>query len=319
MATYRTVELVLSGTGQKVYTYPEEWTLGVPTAATLAVYKGDQSMNDAPEFAATVTIDAVSTTFAGSSGPSQANPRQAVIASAASIDPGVMYLAENLHEQRELVAAAKIIAASGVLLLENDLRYDYENASTYTLKGVRMDFTVDATWVANANKILLPHWPAYKAVWTYIAGAITRRSYTYVRLVRQLPKHNVTLRDLQQYWPDLVNEEPRSKRGQQFTHLIEAAYDDFRRDLVAVGRNPDQIRDTELTTGCVIKKCLHLAALYHGIAPGPWAVEIFEPKAKDAYEAEFGKHFGGVTTPKIDESTDGGASTRPHHPTWFSG
>lgn len=319
MATFRTVEIIYNQTGQKVYAYHDEWALGVPTSATCSVFKGDQSLADAAEFSPTVTIDALSTTVAVASGPAQSNPRRLYVVSTGGMDPGVMYLAENGDEQREVVMPMKVNAASAYVDLENELRYDYASTTSNTVKGLRMELTVDATWVADANKILLPHWPAYKAIWTYTAGAISRRGYTYLRLVRQVSRHGVTLRDLQKYWPDLVNEDPRSFRGQQFAHLIEAAWESFRRDLIAAQRDPAQIRDQEIVSGCVVLKALHVAALYHGVAPGSWTSGEFEPKAKAMYDAEFTKHFGGSTSVKIDETTTGAASVTTPHPMWTTG
>ena len=318
MPTYQTVDLIYNQTGQTVYVYPDEWALGVPTSATCAVYKGDKDMDEDPEFSPTVTIDSVSTTIAAAAGPAQSNPRRLVLASCAGIDPGISYLAETDAEQRELVTPTKAHTASAYIDLENELRYDYP-ASGCTLKGVRMSFTVNADWIANSNNILLPDWPSYKAVWTYTLGGLSRRAYTYLRIVRQVAKTGVTVRDLQKYMPDILLEEPRSQRGQGYNPLIEGAWEDCRRDLLALGREPSVFRDTEILAGLHIRRCLLNLGLYRGVAPGNWDPVAWTNQMRQDYEAYKSEHFGAKTTPKVDETTSGAASVITRHSLWTTG
>lgn len=318
MPHYQPVDLIYGETAQTVYVYPEEWPFGVPTSATCSVFKGDQSMDEDAEFSPTVTIDALSTTIATASGASQSNPRRLYLASAAGIDPGVSYLAENAVEQREVVTPTKVNTTSAWVELENELRYDYP-ASGCTLKGLRMSFPVNTTWVADANKLLLPHWPSYKAVWTYTQGGQGRRAYSYLRLVRQISKTGVSMRDLQRYWPDLPLEEPRNMRGQGEVGLIQASWDDCCRDLRGLGHEPTTFRDVDLLAGLHIKKCFHNLSLWRGVSPGAWSPDAFEVLTRKEYGEYLLNHFGAKTTPKKDEGTDGAASVVTRHSLWTTG
>lgn len=283
----RTRELIYGQTGQVVENYPPEWIEGIPSSASVVVLRGSQDGDDTAnaEFTPSVTIDAVSTTFDAASGYSQATKNVASLTATTDIAVGRHYLAENTKSQRELVTVMGIVAADSVILDDN-LKYDYASSSTF--KGLRMTFTVDATWVADESNLLAPEVPPYRVIWTYTVNSQVRRDYTYLRLVRQIPKHSISIQSIRAQWPDVSFDEWAARRGEGFAYLIDAAWERLRIDLITSGYKPDQFRDSEIIDQLVLLKSMHLLA-----------------KAILNLQAE------------IDQGTSGGITVSPLQTLWF--
>lgn len=310
----RAIELVYNVTGQVVEMYPPEWSEGVPSSASCSVFEGEDSADDTAEFSPSVTVDSVSTTVDVASGYSQTNRRKMSIAATTSIVIGRQYLAENEKGQRELVTP-NLIVSGDYIELEDDLKYDYAVTSS-TLKGLRMSFTVDATWVADDTNILHPGRPPYRAVFAYTVNSIARRHYVYLRLVRQIFKTNVTIEDLKEYWPDLGYEESITVRGQQFAYAIEAATDRVRVDIISAGYKPDQFRDTEIVDELVRAKARHIIASM-GLVPRGRDVEAFVQETMADYDRLFTRTVSGSLKAGIDVGTEGAISTKPLQTMWW--
>lgn len=332
----RVTEITFGQTGQTFTTYPPEWAEGVPSSATCAVYGGTTSLDNAADFSPTVTIDAVSTTVDQASGYSQTNRRTLYVASTSGISTSTLYLLSNGSGQRELVTPIKV-ATDDYVTVEQDLAYDYTATATSTFKGVRLSAPVDATWVANeaninggpaqitaatltqydifGNYSVQGRRTSYKVVWSYTVASIARRHYTYLRLVRQKPHHNVTLRDLMKYWPDIAEDEEAEVRGQQFRYAIDAAWDRVRADLVTEGYRPEQIRDTELIDQLVIRAALQVVAM-SGKAPPARDVEAWIVERTQDYRSLFGRAISTLKA-DIDQGAEGAVTVTPFKPLWF--
>lgn len=299
-----TSEIIYGLTGQLVETYPPEMDEGVPSAATCSVFAGDASLDDTAEYSPAVTIDSVSTTVDAASGASQSNRRKVSLTSTSNIVIGRPYRLANVDSQWEIVTPVRIVSGD-YIEVETELRHDYAITSS-TFKGLRMTFTVDATWVALEENILPPTSVSYKAVWAYTVNSVERRHYTYLRLVRQKAKHSVTVRDIYRRWPELADEEPRNKRGQQYRWAIEDAWADWRFDIRAEGYEPSQIRDTELVDRALIAKTG--ARIFAALNERDHKLLVDELNAE--YARLFGKAISSLTVP-LDEGTEGAASADP--------
>lgn len=294
-----------------VETYPPEWTEGVPSSATASVYDGDRSLDDTADFSPTVTVDSVSTTVAVAAGAGQTTHalNKIYLASVSSIVTGRHYLIENVDTQRELVTPKRVNTASAYIEAEDDLRFTYASGSGSTFKGLRLTFPIDATWAATESNILGPKDPPYKAVWAYTVNSLSRRHYTYLRLVRQKAKHNVTVADVQARCPELLDQEHRQHRGLSLRYAIDDAWGDFRFDVRAEGYEPSQIRDTELVDRIVLAGTLHRLARL-GSVFGNRDTEVIVKETKDEYERLFTKVVSSLHV-GLDEGTEGAQSMSP--------
>jgi hypothetical protein len=314
MSDLRAVEVIFGQTGQIVECYPDEWQEGVPSSASVSVFDGMKGMDETAEFTASVTIDSVSTTVDVASGYSQTNKSRLYIASSASIATGRQYLAENVLANRELVTP-RGIASNDYLDLEEDLQYDYP-ITTSTLKGMRMTFPVDDTWVAAEENLLTPEYPSYKAVWTYTQNSIVRRQYTYLDLVRQPFKHGVVLRDLNQYFPDLPYEQFIAQHGEAFRKIIHGAFKQLRVDIKRAGYRPSIIRDNEIINHLVILGSL-LKIAQTGLSPGNRDIETYVNERKAEYDSLLAGTITAALKVEVDQSTQGGVTKPALQQLWF--
>ena len=308
-----TTDVLYAVAGQEVETYPseEEWRYGVPSAATVEVFDGDRSLDDAEDFSASATVDAVSTTVGTAFTAQTGNPRNKIyLASAASVVVGRHYLLENPSTQREMVTPLAVNTASGYVEVEDDLRFDHTTASTF--KGLRMVFTVPTAWASTESNLLAPKSPSYKAVWSYTVNGLSRQSETYLRLVRQRARHGVTAKDVSHRWPDALDNEHRRYRGLAFKYAIEDAWCDFRFAFRTEGYEPSQIRDTELVDRIVLARTMYRLLSVPGTG--------YEQAQVDAALAEYGALFGKAVLSlhvPVDEGTEGAASVDPvQRPIW---
>jgi hypothetical protein len=315
MPIKRTTELVYGQTGQVVENYPPEWLEGVPSTASAIVFRGTQDADDTAgaEFTPSVTVDAVSTTFDAASGQSESNRRIANLTATTGIAVGRHYLATNALSQSEILTPVAITSAASVTL-DDDLKYDYASGATF--KGLRMTFTVDATWVADESNILHPELPPYRVIWTYTLNSLVRRDYTYLRLVRQISKHSISIKQLQEQWPDVSWTEWIQRRGQGFAYLIDAAWERVRIDILTSGYKPDQFRDSEIIDQLVLLKSMHLLAK-SGITPPGRDPDATVADTKKDYDDLFAKAILNLKA-LIDQGTAGAIAIKPLQNLWFT-
>lgn len=314
MSDQRTLEVIFGQTGQIIEIYPDEAADGIPSSASVSVYDGYKGLDETAEFSPAVTIDSVSTTVDQSSGYSQANKTRLYLASTSNVVVGRQYLLENALSQREIVTP-KGVSSGDYIDLEDELQYDYPD-TTSTLKGIRMTFTVDSTWVADEGNLLTPEYPSYKAVWTYTVNSIVCRQYTYLDLVRQKFKHGVTIRELHRYFPDMQFETFLGQHGEGFKRMIDGAFYDLRIDIKRAGYRPAIIRDTEIINKLVILKTL-LNAARAGLSPGNRDVETYVAETKAEYDSLLAGTITAVLKVEVDQSTEGGVTKPALEQLWF--
>lgn len=303
----RTTELVYNRTGQVVQFYPPEVTrdlLGVPSSPTVSVWQGMDSNDNDADFTASVTVDSVSLSVDAASGVSQATRNRMSVGSTSGVSIGTLYLATNATGQSELIEA-KGIATDDLLTLVDDLQFDY--AASDTVKGIRLSFTVNATWVQDESKISLPGVPSYRVLWTYTIGGIVYTAQTYLRLVRKQFKTNTAISDIQKRWPDAKTLDDRARRGQGWRAILEAAIDDVRADILSEGYQPAQFNDSEVVDQLVLLRGCYLAAGAYG-APGARDQETYIREQRDEYARLF---TNCITQLKIGLDTGGEGATAP--------
>jgi len=308
----RTAEVTYGVTGQVVEVYPPEWALGVPSSATCDVFDGTRSNDDTSDvdFSPTVTIDSVNTTVTTASGYSQSN-RKRLYVSLSTSSVGKEYRVENASGQFERVLV-KSVSVGSYADLADDLQNDYPVGST--VKGLRMYFTVDPTWVATEANISTYGEPPYRVIWKYTVGGIARRFQTYLKLVRHQARHSVTLQDLKDLWADMGDELAVQHRESQCQQILDGAEDLVRLDLLAADIPPDTVTDQEIYNGLVRAKARQVAA-EQGLCPGGWDVGSFASLTEKQYGTMFQK-----LTPKMRQSqgTEGAITAEPLQTLWLS-
>ena len=302
----QTAEIMYGLIGQLVIAYPPDWADGAPSAASATVRRGDLGNDDAAEFTASGTVDAISTTVSVASGFSQSYPNRLYLASLTSLETGRPYRLDNGQGQRQLVVLKRIDTAGGYAEADGDLLYDYPIGST--LVGIRMVFTVDPTWVALDTKILDPEYPPYRVIWTYTCAATSRRYFTYLRLVRKPWQSLVTMDDLRDVWPDIMYAEGSEARGERVRRAITVACTEVRADIIAAGYQPETLEDTELLKQLQVCRTWRVLART-GITPTGRDPETFIAEAKQDYTELLDRTVRGAL--RIAASTDNRGAIDP--------
>lgn len=307
----QTTEIVYGRTGQVVEAYFPEVVrecLGIPSSVTASVYEGEISNDDAALWSPAVTVDSVSTTLSAAAGQGQAAGlrNRLTVASASGLSAGVLYLLDNTSSQREVVEPKKI--ASTTVDLVHDLQYDYA-ITVSTLKGIRCSFTVDATWVADENNILLPSEASYRVRWQYTVAGTVYNLQTYLRLVRKPFKSSVTYQDVVARWPHILDSQPREMRGDKFARMLEAAEATVRSDIIAEGYKPEQFNDTE-NIDRLVNHALDYQIARFFKEPEGREREAFILECKKEYGDLLGKMIGNIHV-DIDEGDEGATTTDP--------
>lgn len=226
-------------TGQVVEFYPPEALEGVPSAPTVKLYRADQSNDDTPEQTPAGTVDATTILTNAASGffNHAVSRRRVFLASVAGLVVGRRYLLQNLVGQREVVTIVKIDATS--IDVELDLGHDYPIGSS--LIGIRITWTVDATWIADETNINDAREP-YRVLWQYTIGT-SRRQWQLLDVTRFPARSGLTVNDLADHIPDIVYQDEAPGMGSTFQRVISAGWRRLSRDLRGHGRDPNSVLD----------------------------------------------------------------------------
>lgn len=299
--------LVYGQTGQEVEFFPPEWVRGVPTGTpTYAIYEGADSNDGDSELSGNGTIDSVATTVDQVSGYSQTNRRRLYVAATTSLERGRQYVLANANGQRELVTP-DAIASADYVDLGAPLAYDYP-ITTSTLKGLRVYFTIDATWIATESNINDQRMP-YRVLWTYTIDSVTYRSWSYLDVVRQRKGHGLNVDDLVESWPDLRGQDWADQRGQGFAKQIDAAFERVEFDARTHRVDVNQLREGQMFDELMRSAVIWVIART-GTAPAGRDVETFQAEAKKQYADDFMQAIGVLKMP-VDQSLDGGITDEP--------
>lgn len=305
----RTQEVLYNLTGQVLELYPPESYLGIPSAAGAVVWAGGESLDDDSEFTPTVSVDATSLTI---SAAAVAGQKRLTFTNTSGATIGRSLLLTNAAGQTEIAVPAAV-SSNAYVDFEDDLSYAY--AASDTVKGVRLSFTIDSTWVADDDNILLPEDVPYKVIWTYTVAGVARRHYTYFRLVRQFAGHGVTYRDIQRYLPEVLLDTVASQRGLQCRTMIDRAWSEVRADLLNEKIEPAHVRDSELLDLLVTLRTVSDYASV-GVCPQGRDPELYAKWAEDEYGRRFIKTVTKLTMP-IDLGTAGAADNTGNGQPWF--
>lgn len=227
-------------TGQVVEFYPPDALDGVPSAPTAKLYSAEQSNDDTAEQTPTVTVDATSILTNAASGyfNHAVSRRRVFLASVAGLAVGRRYLLQNLVGQREVVTIRQIGTTS--VDVEFDLGFDYPIGSS--LLGIRMTWTVDATWIADETNINDAREP-FRVLWQYTSNGTTRRQWQLLDVTRFPARSGLTVNDLADHVPDIAYQEEAPGMGSRFQRLIAAGWRRLSRDLRGHGFDPNAIVD----------------------------------------------------------------------------
>lgn len=324
------VSLISGLTGQTLEFYPpfhEVLVNGAPTsAATYRVLRGTNPDTATVEFSGTATLDSVSTTLVDDTGYSQTDRTLIVLTSYSNLAIGRRYLLTNTDTgQREPVQLAKIDTGDGAYA-DSPLSFDYPPGSTFI--GLRQSFTVDATFIADTNKINIagvypglsdPHsstaLPPYRIEWSYSTGGITRKTWTSFDVVRKPLKHSVSIQDLKRIVPDVVWREWTQQRGQHYEPQIDEAFELVRYDIRMAGYDPDQVIDTEVINMLVRYRAIVVIGL--GAKQGEIS-EWLRYQIED-YQKKFQSAIGTGLRAWIDTGADGSVAVDPPRQLWLRG
>jgi len=312
----RRASITFGVTGQSVELYPPEWVAGAPSSVTFAVYTATQSNDDDPEFSDSGDVDPVSTTLDGSAGAAQhaaaGGRRRVPLTATTSIVQGRDYLVTNAANQRERVRVTAI-SSGAYVEVEHDLAYDYASGATFV--GLLMSADIDDTFAATESALNTPDQP-YRVLWTYTAGGVERRLWTYFDLVRQAKKHGVTVDALLGEWPTLLYQLGKDERGRAADRAISAAWDQVQLDLESAGLDPNSLRDGG-KLDMLVKKSALMVFGNRGEGPPGRDTEQWQRERFADYKSTLEKLVSGNKLIR-SEGTEGGISTDPVRPGWFS-
>lgn len=299
--------LTYGQTGQVVEFYPPEWVLGAVTGTpTYSIWEALDSNDDTAELSGNATVDSVSATVDQASGYSQTNRKRLYIDLTTGVTRGRPLILANGLTQREIVVPDGI-ASNDYLELDADLAYDYP-VSVSTLKGWRLYFTIDSTWVQDESNINSARYP-YRVRWSYTIDSVSYQRWTNLDLVRQQAKPSINVQDLLDSWPDLKGQDWIEQRGKGFQPQIDAAERRVDFDARLHGTDPNTLRDQQLYDG-VLLSAVKLELAEAGICPGNRTIEPFIAERKKQYQDDFMQAIGVLKIP-VDQGKEGAITDRP--------
>lgn len=303
-----TVELEFDGVGQTITIVPPEAWLGAPSGSiSVTCRRGSLTPDDAADWTATGSLDAVTGSLAAAAGPNETYRDLITLSAGASgVTVGNAYRLDNGYGQCEVVKAKKVVAASQKVYADASILYDHPIGSAF--EGVQMTVVVPTAWAIDEKNLTGTSDVMHRIVWSYSVAGVARKHVTYARLVRQTWQSIVTLEDLKQLWPDVGSSEAVDLRGEQMRRTIAAAEATFRVDSRLAGVSPDELRDVEVVKALVCRQALVKLA-ERGIAPAGRDVEAFLVDARAQYQSLFDRAIGVVTKVEVAKST--GGSTEP--------
>lgn len=297
----KTTDITYNVPGQTVeYRVPQ----GRPTSATFKVLNDYSGDDDTVEFSGAATVENVTQTLSGASGPSQTDPQRVNVVST-NVSTSRKYLISEGSRQEWL---APVEVGSGYIRSRFELKNNYTTAAT--LVGTTITAAIDATWVADKGN-LSDHSdpaPSYRVRWEIIVSAVTYVAYSFFDLIRAPIASEVDLDDINARAPGLMRSLPTEYRVEQGRPLIDAAVRSVRADLATMKLDIDAFRDDETLDELVILKSLVI------VAEGGWWRPSGYPSAADyvadrttRYDRFLEQHLKVSTTVPLAYGTEGGA------------
>lgn len=232
--------LTFGQTGQELELVPPQVYEGVPSSASVRIWRGRQSKDETPELTpATVTIDATSVLLSGAAGYSQRDEeggrKRIPVPSTSTLVVGRHYLMESPDAQRELVRLSRVQLGT-FAEADTELAYDYPTTGSGSrIRGVRITAVIDDVWIADESNLNDPGDP-YGAEWRYTIADKARRFWTYFDVVRAAIQCGVTPQDIFRAHPDLQYVQPKGREGGRYwldiiARSVELVKRDYRKHL----------------------------------------------------------------------------------------
>jgi hypothetical protein len=251
-------EILFDVTGQSLIWDAPEGRPSSVTRVAVEVTQGDDSTAD--EFTPTGTVETnPATTLDASAGVGQSDLKNIPLTATTGIVQGRRYLLTSAaNGLKEWVEVEKIVSADTV-----SSRHPLQNAyvSADTFQTTRITAPVDATWVADENKISPESstFPYYRVVWVYVVGGVTYRHETSLDLVRTTAQHTVTPVDVAEIKATWLDELPVDSRRDQGRALIERAFRNVKRHLLADGKLGRWVRYLDVMNDLVAYQAIVLS------------------------------------------------------------
>ena len=189
-------------------------------------------------------------------------------------------------------------------------------ASADTFQSTRMSATVDATWVADTNKLSQPMGyelaggyvpsgvqPRYRARWIYVVSGTSYTAYTFLDLVRQPFRHSVLPPDVDAFSAGFFDRLGPDDRRNQGERVITEAARQVKEDLRTRGIVDWGQRNSDFLNGLVVRKAVYVgaaAAFQNGAVDDRWMTF-----ADKTYQSYLDRTLAVSTT----QATAGGAAT----------
>ncbi len=276
----RHAEVVYNVTGQTFsYDPPEGQPTGTPT---VSVFRSDVSDDGTAESATTgsCSVDSVATTLSASAA---LGATSLTVTSGTGIAVGRRYLLKTAGGVREWT---EVLSVSGTAVgLRRPLSSAYASGSTFV--GCRISIAVNATWVADKNKIT--NWDAglagYRLRWVYVVDSTTRVGASFADLTRYALATLVTPLDVDAMSPGWIDRLPPDYQADQGAALVTEASQAVRMDAIADGQVLRLVRNTEILRELVIRRAIWMATEHAAIA-GALNTDARQV-AKDAYDRRY--------------------------------
>lgn len=312
----RRCALTFGLTGQVVEFYPPEGSEGVPSAASVSVWRGEDDNDDAAELTPSVTVDSTNILFDAASGFSNhdVSRRRCFLASVSGVAQRRKYIVQNAFSEREIVRVEQISTSAPIGVdVEHDLVHDYAAGSSFL--GLRISWTVDSTWIADEDNLNDYAYP-FRILWTYTIAGVVRKHWTYADVVRVAKQHGVTVESLLGEWPSLWHQLPQSERLMSADRLITAAWRRVEDDLRLNSIDPNTVREGGLLDRLVSDAAMEVLARRGQCPPGR-DLEQFVRESSAIYHRDFVKAIGGNRIVRSDSSDTATISAEPARPGWF--
>lgn len=298
-------DILYNKTGQVLfYDAPEGRPSSVVSVDVFNDINGDDST---AEFSPTGTVETnPNTTIDASCGTSSADPTKVSVAATTGITRDRRILITSAaNTESEWVEVERVVSADA-FYARSPLLNDYVTSDT--VQGSRINFTVDATWVADESHISIPQriQPQYRARVVYVVSGTTYAASVFFDLVRYPWRHSVVGPDVAAYsagWYDRLAVDDRRNGG---VRVIAEAARQVKEDLRTRALADYGQRNSDFVNGLVLRKAVYVG-LHHAYLHGAVSPE-FMAKAENDYWTYLDKTIS-ITTQQ--SNTDGAATPTP--------
>ena len=263
-------DILFGITGQSLYFDPPE---GRPSSVvSVDVFEDINGDDNTAEFTPSGSVETnPNTTLDAAAGPDEADPTKIPVAATTGIArKRLLLLTSAVNGEREWIDVERFVSADAVYA-RSPLLNTY--ATSDTLQSTRITATVNATWVADENKLSTPTrtTPRYRVRWIYVVSSVTYTAYTFIDLVRAPWRHGVVAPHVEAYSPGWMSRLSTDDRRNQGERVVDEAARQVKEDLRTRGLADYSQRNSEFVNGLVVRKAvfvgLHANYLHGAVSP----------------------------------------------------